>query len=74
MPMSEEDEVFLERSFQRTLIASYQRHPLNSRIDIRNWKNLSRTLLHRLQFGGEQAKFAMQTQSSAVWSERASLS
>lgn len=76
--MSEEDEVFLERSFQRTLIVSYdgtasppsQILVTYHRADAprRSWRSSSHILPPRLRSGGGRERSCMPTPSSARWS------
>lgn len=70
MPLTTEDEVFLEKSFQRTLIvrtrvASRRRH--RSPFIVRNSKNLSHTMERQQPSGAGQAKSVWREMSFANW-------
>lgn len=84
--MSEEDEIFLERSFQRTMIVSIPALPLPfplKRDDIpgtplthplRSSKSSFRTLPLRRRYGVGPGRYATPTPSSASWSRGPKLS
>ena len=62
MPMSEDDEVFIERSFQRTMIVGCF---LSNADGCRSWRNSSRTRQLLLPFGDARARYVMPIPSFA---------